>query len=174
MKKFLCMGLLLFCGSAWGTQNATFFICYFDHLKSGWQVGLHGFSKTLNLPKGEASLLAGTWTGGKPIGPEYAVCSMAIGTEDDNEVLSSWYKFEAKEFEPFQGKTCEDFAGVNMKLVSLETKPLRRGEFSEIESDWLPPEPDRMSVRIYFPTLDEMARPDELLHNKCDKLLPTN
>lgn len=126
------------------------------------------------LPKNESRLLNGAWTSGKTEGPEYAICNRATGTEYDNSVLITSFKFEAKSFQPFAGEACEDFECVDMKLVSQNTLTLGRGGFSEMLTDWLPPEPDKFSIRTYFPKIEEVDQMAQNWEDKCLEMTPKN
>jgi hypothetical protein len=172
--KYVCVYLLFIASPAWASQKLNFLSCYYDHMKVGWQVlGALYSDSSYDLAEGESRNLNGAWTSEKPKGPEFAICNMAIGTGDDDTVVITSYKFEAKAFKPFAGKSCEDFEGTDIKLVSQDKITLNRSDYSEmLTDDWLPPEPDRFSIRTYFPKTEELDQLPQIWESKCLELIP--
>lgn len=144
------------------------------HTKGGWLLQGAQPTSTSDLAKDDSRLLNGMWTSKKPKGPEYAVCNMATGTDSDNSVVITSYKYEAKIFKPFVGKTCEDFEGTDIKLVSKDAVVLNRGDNSEMLIEWLPPEPDQISIRTCFPKPEEADHLPQIWESKCMELSPTS
>lgn len=173
MKKCIFALLLLFTTSALATSNVNFISCYYDHMEDGWWLSrILSSEVAYDLAVNESRILNGAWTSEKPKGPEYAVCNMATGTSTDDVIMMTSYKFEAKEFKPFNGNSCEEFDGTDIKLISKENIELNRGDHSEMLSDWLPPQPDKFSIRTYFPKPEEIDQIRQISERKCLELMP--
>jgi hypothetical protein len=177
MKTHLvALALAIIPASAWATQNVALLSCYYDHTEDGWVVdGAVYDNAPTNLAKDQATNINSTWTSDKPQGEEYALCNMATGTDDDDTLVITSYKYSATRFQPFDGKTCEDFKGTDVTLIATSKVTLSRGNSDEmLADDWLPPEPDKLDIRTYFAKADEIDHLADIWQSKCTELLPTN
>jgi hypothetical protein len=155
------------------TEKVNTVNCMYYHRQGKWTYAGHSsFKQPLELKDKQTQMLFGYWTVDRPAAPNYAVCDDVTGTADDSSVTVRHLKFEGQVIDNISADCA--VKGMNVKQTSALSVTLARGNFVETVSDWLiSPAPDKISVRVYFPTLSEVDHVADIANAKCAALLPT-
>ncbi len=173
-KTILVISLL---ASSWAQAdvNVNLVSCSYFSSDQGWQLAsvITG-DQPVDYKTNEQRMIYGAWTSEKPVGPEYAVCSMGVSLQDDESLKVTSYTFQAKVFAPIESPSCEDIKGTDIQLLSQQSQSVRRGEFAEVISNWMPGIADKMAVLFYMPTLQEQEGLPYNGFDLCTRITPTN
>jgi hypothetical protein len=171
--KFLIGVSILIFGlpPAWASNNLNHLSCIYFHDQKGWYFySSQSNGSKFNLSKDGQRDMVGAWTSERPA-PNYAICTKMVGTDSDEVVNIKSEKYQAKVITVI-GAGCS-VSGTDVNLVSDGISSVARGSFSELESDWLVlPSPDKIKVKTYFPTEDEIENLDQIAQKKCLELMP--
>lgn len=149
--------------------------CVYAHDENGWHPWqLFGSGDPLDLQYGEQRFVSALWTSEKPTLPNYAVCISMTGTTEDDAIVVENYRYKAAEFDTPTGYENCQFTGKSVELMSKEKAYVKRGTYSTLEIDWLPPEADKIQIRQYLPTLEESAVLGKIAQAKCEEIAPKN
>jgi hypothetical protein len=172
MKKYIVLAsLCLATATGWATQNVNPLLCVYLHDESGW----HSYGGTMSeaayeLKNNESRWVGGWWTSERPVPPNYALCKIIVGTNDDEVVNVIGKKVQGTVIDTL-GEDCAPI-GTDLKVEKV-TLSLRKGTFVDLESEWLvAPGPDRLLFRTYLPKDDELDSIRENSLQKCDSLTP--
>lgn len=147
--------------------------CAYGKEQSTWTLmALSGKPNSFDLLKGTSKFLTGAWTSEKPQGLNYAFCTSMVGTDSNDSVIIETYRYQAKEFLPMNGNNGCSVDGSDVFLISKDSHVVQRGNFVELEIDWIPPQVEKLRVREYFPRFDELELTNEMAEQKCLELTP--
>jgi len=171
MKPVIAMAsLIVVASTASATEKLNYVSCIYFHRSASWEYyGYQSAGEKFDLKEGESQMLVGAWTSERL--PNYAICNEITGTSDNNLVRMRQIKFEGQIIDGiFDGCVAK---GTDVKQTSEQNMDLARGSYSVIESEWLvSPAPDKIKVKTYIPTVDEINRLNEIVDKKCLELMP--